>query len=130
MLRQTFFKFNRPNFIRVKTMLHLIRAAYNKINTIKALRPIIDLPLFHIIHVQTTRTTGKTLNMYMNDRTKENGQKTRMQTEQKRPEYQKEKQRDNWCGQCGASKWTRQHRGDVRVSKKSTKNNFNGRGRR
>ena len=84
MLRQTFFKFNRPNFIRVKTMLYLIRAAYNKIITIKAFRPIIDLPLFHIIHVQTTRTTGNTLNMYTNDRTKENGQKTRMQTEQKK----------------------------------------------
>ena len=31
------------------------------------------------------------------------------QTEKRRPEYQKQKPKDNRCGQCGAPNWSRQH---------------------
>ena len=35
--------------------------------------------------------------------------KVRIQEKQKRPEYQRQKYKNNRCGQCGAPNWSRQH---------------------
>ena len=46
---------------------------------------------------------------HVQERLPKNGQKNRVMRNKRRPDYHKERYKDNRCGQCGTPNWTRKH---------------------
>ena len=76
--------------------------------TIETITALIHEHMYDQLNDSNIQMTEKKSNTYKNDHTNENERTSPIRTEQ-RPQYQKQKQRDNRCGQCGAPNWSRQH---------------------